>query len=513
MFARLSPALVAFGGSVLLLTGLIGALYYIGLPTNEPLEVYCAAAMRLPMEEIVKDYEVEHGQAVVLHFGPSQEILTQLELTKSGDLFLPADESYVELAEKKGLVSDIIDIAALNAVVIVNPKVAKEIKTWADFLSPGLEIGLASPESAAIGKLTKQELQKQGLYAGLEARKPSYIGDVNHVGNSVAVGSSHIGITWDALAEYLQKKNPGLKIVRIKELESVQARVKISLAKCSKQPSNALAFMSFVCDQEKGGAVLKKFGYSPALGPPLEKKASSPKTARPELVVYAGSMLRPAVEQSLDEFEKLENVRITRVYNGCGILVGQMKVGVIPDIYFACDTTFMTQVQEKFGDPKNISNNQLMIIVKKGNPHAIAKLLDLGKDGLKVGVGHEHQCALGALTRETFIRTGVYAKVMKNVVEQAPSGDLLVSQMRAGALDVVVAYRSNMLSYANELDGIPITNVQCATPSQPIAVSKSSAHPELSRKLSEFLQRRESRDRFEKLGFGWEVKEVELREK
>ena len=226
----------------------------------------------------------------------------------------------------------------------------------------------------------------------------------------------------------------------------------------------------------------------------------------PEIVLYAGSMLRPAIEDLVKDFEKRERVKVTRVYNGCGILVGQMEA-VTPDVFFACDTSFMQKVEDKFQPSKNVSNNQLMIIVKKGNPHEIKKLTDLAKKGLKVGVGHEHQCALGQLTQQTFTITGIYNRIMKNIVVRAPSGDYLVTQMLTGSLDVVIAYKSNVLPYPNELEGIPITGIgPCETPAQPIAVAKDSKHPEIAQRLADFLQSDEARQRFEKVGFGWEAK-------
>ena len=96
--------------------------------------------------------------------------------------------------------------------------------------------------------------------------------------------------------------------------------------------------------------------------------------------------------------------------------------------------------------------------------------------------------------------------MIKNIVVRSAAGDLLVNMMRAGSLDAVVAYRSNALPWAKELDTIPITGVKCATPSQPIAVSKSTTHPELSDRLTKFLREERSRERFEKSGFGWEGK-------
>jgi molybdate transport system substrate-binding protein len=490
MLSRISPPLLAFGASVLLLAGLIGALYW-DTDAAPPLEVHCAEAMRLPMEAIKQDYEKETGQTVDLLFGPSQTILTNLELRRKGDLFLPADDSYVEIAKNKDLVGEVFNLARMHAVVIVRPGFPKTIATWDNFLAKDNKIGLANVEAAAITKILKRELQGAGLWDSLERHQPSFLGNVNEVGNSVAiVGSNDVGIVWDVVAQPLLASRPDMKIVELPELSTVQARVQIAITTCSKQ-------------KDKGARHLKNQGFSDV------EEVDAQTKSREELVVYAGAMLRPALEPALIEFEQHHGVLIKRVYNGCGILVGQMKTGATPDVYFACDTRFMEQVQDKFNPATNVSTNQLVITVKKGNPKKVFELIDLATPGLRVGVGHEQQCALGALTKETFIRTGVYAKVIKNVVVQSPTGDMLVNQLRVGSLDVVVAYRSNVMPFADELEGIPITGIPCATPSQPIAVSKNSAHPEMGRLLMAFLRKDESRRRFEKLGFGWDVKEVE----
>jgi molybdate transport system substrate-binding protein len=505
MLARLSAPLLAFAASVLLLAGLVAALYWTGdtghaLPGNDPLVVYCAEAMRLPLDAIAKDYEKEFHQKVDLHFGSSQYILVNLELSQKGDLFLPADDSFIRLAKKKNLLDDVFNIAKMHAVVIVRPNFPTPIKTWDDFLAPGNKIGLGNTDATAIGKILKQHLQGAGLWDAVEKHDVKYMTNVNEVCNSVRLGSVDVGIVWDVIA----LPRPELTIVKLKELNDVQARVQIALAKSSQQPTNARRFVNYLRAKDKGAPHLKRQGYS-------DIDEGDAMANRPELVVYAGAMLRPALEASLNEFEKRENVRITRVYNGCGILVSQMKTGEMPDIYFACDTTFMAQVRDEFEKPTNVSSNQLMIVTKKGNAKAkdLKQLLDLGKPGLRVGVGHEQQCALGALTKETFIRTGVYAQVIKNVVVQSPTGDFLINQLRTGSLDVVVAYRSNVEPFKDELDGIPITGIPCAAPQQPIAVSKSTTHPDLSKRLMEFLQTEESRARFEKLGFGWELKTLE----
>src|SRR6516165_7832747 len=98
MFSRVHPAFVAFAASVLLLAGLIAVLYWDPFSPREPasaepLLVYCAEALRAPMEATARDYQREVGQQVYVDFGPSQALLSKLQLTKKGDLFLPADDS------------------------------------------------------------------------------------------------------------------------------------------------------------------------------------------------------------------------------------------------------------------------------------------------------------------------------------------------------------------------------------------------------------------------------------
>jgi molybdenum ABC transporter molybdate-binding protein len=214
-------------------------------------------------------------------------------------------------------------------------------------------------------------------------------------------------------------------------------------------------------------------------------------------------MLRPAIEETIQEFEEKEHVRVTRVYNGCGILVGQMRGGKVPDLYISCDPRFMGDVADLFLKPETVSNNQLVIAVAKGNPHGLAGLKDLGKEGLRVGVGHEEQCALGAITKETFLKSGVYARVRENIKVEAPTGDLLVNQLQTGSLDAVVCYRSNVKASEKSLDAIPVTGIPCAAPEQPVAIAKDSENQELAAKLIEYIRSAESRRRFEQMGFGW----------
>ncbi len=132
---------------------------------------------------------------------------------------------------------------------------------------------------------------------------------------------------------------------------------------------------------------------------------------------------------------------------------------------------------------------------------------DLGKPGLRVGVGNEKQCALGALTQETLKQGGVHDPVMDNVKVQSPTGDLLVNELRTGSLDAVIAYVSNGTAAADQLDAIAIKDIPCSVAVQPVAVGKDSAYKQLTGRLLDALRSPESRRRFEAYGFHWKAAE------
>jgi molybdate transport system substrate-binding protein len=494
--ARLHGALPAFWASVGVLAVLIGLLAWDARvpresPEARPLIVYCAAGIKAPVEAVAREYEEKYGVPVQLQYGGSQTLLANVEVSGRGDLYLPADDSYLQLARKKDLIAESLPLARMTAVLVVPKGNPKRIRTFQDILDGDTRLSQANPDAAAIGKLTREALRKIGRWDALQKRVVVSKPTVNDVANDVALGAVDAGIIWDALA----RQTPGLDMVSLPELSAASARIAIAVLRRSEQPTSALRFARYLAARDCGLLRFERDGFTPAEG---DRWAEAP-----EINLFAGAMLRPAIEETITAFEQREGVKITRVYNGCGILVATMKTNHgAPDAYFACDQSFMTQVKDLFLDPTTISSNQLVIFVHKGNPHHIESLDDLGKPGLKVGVGHEKQCAMGALTQETLKQSRTRDPVMKNVMVQTPTGDMLINQMLTGSLDAVIAYISNGANAADRLEAIPI-DVPCAVAVQPIAVGKGSDYKQLAGRLVDAIRSRESRERFESYGFHW----------
>ncbi len=455
--------------------------------------LFCAASNRAVMEAIREDYEQEFNRSVQIQYGASQTLLSSMKVSGAGDLFLPADDSYLELAKNEGLVAEVFPLAKMKAVVAVPRSNPKSIHSFEDLLRDDVKLVQASPDAAAIGKITRDRLSEIGLWEQLKAHTEAYRTTVPETANDLVAGAADAAIVYDAVLHTY----PDLEAVELKELANMSSLVAVGVMSSCKQPQAALHFARYASARDRGQIQYSKHGFSTMPGDLWSDV--------PELSFFAGSMLRPAIEDTIVEFEQREGVRVSRVYNGCGILVAQMKTGQQPDVYFACDTEFMSQVPDLFPEPINVSQNELVILVQKGNPHQLASLRDLGREGLRVGIGHEKQCAMGWLTQNTFREGGVQTEVMKNVTVQTPTGDMLVNQLLTGSLDAAVVYLSNAAGAGEKLDAIQIQGLECSVAIQPFAISPKSPNAQTASRLFNRITAVKSQENFLAEGFRWSL--------
>jgi molybdate transport system substrate-binding protein len=482
-------------GSIGLLLGLSLLLFVkpAGKATatrREALLVYCAAGLKAPVEAIARKYQEEFGTEVQLQFGGSGTLLNNLKVSQRGDLFLAADSSFVAIGRSNQLLAEVLPVARQSPVIIVPKANPKGIGTVADLLRPGTRVALANPDAAAVGTLTRAALTRSGQWEALSAAATVLKPTVGDVANDVKLGSVDAGIVWDATAA----QYPDLAAVHAPELAGFTSDVSICVLKACEQPTLALHFARFLSARDRGLPTFASQGYKVVEGDVW--------TPHPEVLLYSGAVNRSAVEPTLQAFEKREGVTITRVYNGCGILTAQIRAGQKPDAYFACDTSFMESVTNYFQPSSDVSETAMVLLTQKGNPRGITQLADLGRPGLRVGLAHEQQSALGALTARLLKRLGLYEKVTPNVAVQAPTGDLLLNQLRAGGLDVALVYAANASQVRDQLDVIELREPG-ALAVQPYAVGNQSANAHLMERLLLAIQSAESRQNFERMGFKW----------
>jgi len=225
--------------------------------TPESLLVYCGAGMRKPMDEIGSLFEEECGVSVNYNYAGSNTLLSQMELTRKGDVYMPGATYYFDIARDKGL-TDYEQLIAYHVPAIVVPSGnPADITSLEDLAEPGVTVILGDPKAAAIGKLGDAILEKNGIYDAVGTNVIARGATVNELIVYVSMKQADASIIWEDLVANSEK----MGIVDIPGEQNIIKIVPIGTLTSSEQKDTAKKFVDFVASPE-GKAIFEKHGFT-----------------------------------------------------------------------------------------------------------------------------------------------------------------------------------------------------------------------------------------------------------
>lgn len=504
-------ALLAGGAAIM---AVMGALLKFGGPERPPegrlLTMYCAAGLRIPVEEIAREYEEKYGVQIDLQFGGSNTLLNQLQVNKfsDADLYLAADDFYTDKAHELGLAKERMNIAYMRPVIAV-AKDNESIRSIQDLLKPEIRVALGDPEAAAVGRAVRKRLKPHAhgdsdlwtLLANNVTENGVFKPTVNEIANDVRIGTVDAAIVWDSTVA-MPKYRKHLKGVPVEELDGDPNLVTVSVLTSSRIPTAAIRFARYMTASNRGLKVFAEYGTRPIDGDIWVEK--------PEITFYCGAVNKRAIEEVIDEFAAREGVTVKASYDGCGSLTGRMKLiedqatdQGFPDVYMACDRYYLDNVKDWFQEDVDVSDTEIVLVVPKGSDK-VKTLKDILTPGVRVSVGEAEQCTLGALTRRLLSHEELYEKLKEKqaqdgeVVVEKGSSALILPDVTTGLVDAGIAYITDAKANSHKVDIIRIES-KLNKAVQPFGIAKTSVHKYLVRRLFERIAA--SKDRFEKVGF------------
>ncbi len=221
--------------------------------------LYAGAGLQPVISEMAEIFRKKTGVVVHCDFGGSGMILTRLKLAQRGDLFIPGDTWYVELAQQEDLVSETAGVCYFVPVILVQEGNPKGIKDISDIARPGIRLGLGNPKSCQVGRLSEELIAKNKLdKTAVEKNLLFSSATVNELGIQMQTGHLDAVIVWDATAQYYSK---GTVIVPIAPEKNIIAVVAAALLKSSTNRAAAKAFLDFITS-ESGQDILRKHKYT-----------------------------------------------------------------------------------------------------------------------------------------------------------------------------------------------------------------------------------------------------------
>lgn len=233
--------------------------------------------------------------------------------------------------------------------------------------------------------------------------------------------------------------------------------------------------------------------------------AADPPESGAPLFVYAGAGFRLPIEQAAHVFTQQEGVPVELTFAGSGCLLAQAEIAGRGDVIIPGEIHYLRRAQERglVGEVVRLAYLRPVIAVPEGNPAAIEDLADLGRPGLRVGLGDPRSVAVGLAAERWF--SGVLAQaereaIYANVRTRALNVNELGGQLALGALDAAIVWSATVPLFANLTAVAPITAADYRTVITG-AVLGCSRQPARARAFLAFLSGRDGARIFREAGF------------
>lgn len=232
--------------------------------TPPSLELFVGSATKPAIEEAAALYEKQHAVRVLLHFGGSGKMLSEMKLAQRGDLYFPGSSDFMDLAKREGLVLPETErrVAYLVPAINVPAGNPKNIRTLEDLARPGVRLGIARPDTVCVGLYAAEVLEKSGLKDKIRPNIVTHAESCEKTAQLAALGSVDAVLGWRVF-HYWQPDKIETVLLSPEQIPRI-GYIPIAVAVFSKDRVRAQSFIDFLVGEE-GQAVFRKWHYLTSL--------------------------------------------------------------------------------------------------------------------------------------------------------------------------------------------------------------------------------------------------------
>jgi molybdate transport system substrate-binding protein len=221
--------------------------------------IYAAAGVREALLDISAAYNLKQPlDRVELRFvfNNSGRLLTQIEFSGEGDLYISSDDLFMEKAHSKGLIREWSRAAKFIPAIIVPRGNPAGIKGLSDLARPGLRVILAE-ESAAMGRAAERILRENGLFEAVSENVAARVATAPQVVLNIALGQGDAGITGYNSAGEMQEK---IEFIPIPPEQNSITYIAVAVLESAVYPLEANDFLQFMISPD-GQDIFKANGF------------------------------------------------------------------------------------------------------------------------------------------------------------------------------------------------------------------------------------------------------------
>ena len=226
--------------------------------------VFCGSANKPAMEEITTLFEHEKKINVNMIFGGSGTLLSQIELSKKGEIYLPGSPDYIIIGERKKLLIEDSDriVSYLVPAIITPAGNPAGVHSLKDLTREGLRVGIGNPETVCLGLYGIEILGKNGLLKAVMKNVVTFGGSCSKTANLAALNKVDAILGWRVFHFWNPDRMDFIPIAQ--EHISRISYIPISIPVFTRDKDLSKTFIDFVLST-RGKDIYKKYGYISSL--------------------------------------------------------------------------------------------------------------------------------------------------------------------------------------------------------------------------------------------------------
>jgi molybdate transport system substrate-binding protein len=227
---------------------------------GKEISVFAGSASKPALDEAATAFEKQTGVKVFLTYGGSGTVLSQMELSKTGDIYIPGSPDFLVKSESKKVTDPASTkiLAYLVPAINVQPGNPRNIQFLSDLAKPDVKVGIGNPTTVCVGLYAVEILDNNHLVAEVYKNIVTQASSCDNTATLISLKSVDAVMGWSVFHFWNPKT---IETIYLKpEQISRIAYIPAAISTFVKEPEAAAVFMSFLVSGT-GQDIFRKWGY------------------------------------------------------------------------------------------------------------------------------------------------------------------------------------------------------------------------------------------------------------
>jgi molybdate transport system substrate-binding protein len=230
------------------------------LLSGKEISVFAGSASKPALDEAATVFGKQTGVKVYLTYGGSGTVLSQMELSKYGDIYIPGSPDYLVKAER----DDVVDPTSTKIVAYLIPAICvqsgnpKNIQSLSDLAKSDVKVGIGNPTSVCVGLYAIEILVNNHLLTDVYKNIITQASSCDNTATLISLKSLDAVLGWSVFHDWDPQN---IDVVYLKPEQIIRlAYIPAAISNFTKEKEASLAFIDFLTSTD-GQEIFRKWGY------------------------------------------------------------------------------------------------------------------------------------------------------------------------------------------------------------------------------------------------------------